>query len=454
MKRQTTQLCILLLGLFAAFTACEKDPPAVVLDNDVADASAATLWADATLKVIYRLPANSPTYTSRALGYLGLTMYECVVPGSLTHRSLVGQLNGLNSLPQIELGKRYNWFVALNAGHAHMLRKLFPHAMAFRERAAVVNQLETNLETQAARQESKEVMDRSKAFGVAIAEALYRWSEGDGGHEGFRNNFPLDYVVPTGPGKWTPPIKSQSTSQRPLHPYWGNNRLFLTQNTLVTVPAIIPYSTNRFSQCYAQFLEIYSKNSQLTTAERELAAWWSDDPTETSSPPSHSYNIATIAIKTARANLTTAAEAYARVGMAVADAFINCFKIKYTYFSERPSTYVRAHIDGSWEQYWPEPPFPAFTSGHASQGSAGMTVLADVFGEPFAFTDNTHEGRERDTVQNVDFPIRTFNSFAEAAEECAYSRFLGGIHTRQDNEVGKAQGRQVAYNINRLNWRR
>ena len=242
--------------------------------------------------------------------------------------------------------------------------------------------------------------------------------------------------------------------QLPLHPYWGKNRTFIANDSTIPVPPIVPYSTNRFSQCYAQFLEVYAKNLTLTQEEREIGAWWSDDPSEVYSPPGHSYNLGTIAIKTAKANLTVAAETYARIGLGVADAFINCWKIKYIYFSERPSTYVRDNIDGSFVQYWPEPPFPAFSSGHSTQGAAAAVVLANIFGEPFPFTDDTHAGRERDTAQNVDFKSRKFNSFWQMAEECGYSRILGGIHTQQDNVVGLSVGRKIGENINTLHWRK
>jgi hypothetical protein len=41
----------------------------------------------------------------------------------------------------------------------------------------------------------------------------------------------------------------------------------------------------------------------------------------------------------------------------------------------------------------------------------------------------------------------------EAAEECAYSRFLSGIHTRQDNDAGLVQGKIIGQNVNALQWR-
>ncbi|MBL7818804.1 MAG: vanadium-dependent haloperoxidase [Saprospiraceae bacterium] len=444
-----------ILGLFTlvfVITYCKPDNDEKInLQGDVADSEAATKWADMTLRAVYRLAGNTPTYCSRALGYLGLTMYESVVQGSATHQSVFKQLNNATTLPQIESNKGYNWVLALNAGQSLMLKKLYAFSATTK---ASIDSLEAALEKQHSATETADVIERSKKFGQNVAEAIFLWSTVDGGFEGYLRNFPTDYVVPTGPGKWLPPKKSQSKSQLPLHPYWGTNRPFVATNAAIPVPEIIPYSTNRFSQCYAQFLEIYAKNISLTEEEKEIGAWWSDDPSEVYSPPGHSYNLGTIAVRTAKANLTVAAETYARVGLGVADAFINCWKAKYKYFSERPSTYVRDNIDGTFVQYWPEPPFPAFISGHATQGAATAIVLGGIYGDVFSFTDNTHERRERDTAQNVDFKPRKFKSFWEAAEESAYSRFLGGIHTRQDNNHGLAVGRQVGNNINVLNWRK
>lgn len=443
------------LGLFSLIVfvaSCKADKmDEIVLQGDVADPEVATKWADMTLRCVYRLPGNTPTYCSRALGYLGLTMYESVVQGSATHQSVTKQLNNATALPQIESGKRYNWQLSLNAGQSAMLKKLYAFSTTINTR---IDSLESALEKQYAANETADVIDRSKKFGQNVADAVFLWSTVDGGFEGYLKNFPTSFVVPTGPGKWTAPKKSQSASQLPLHPYWGTNRPFVAANATIAVPELIPYSTNRFSQCYAQFLEVYAKNINLTQEEKEIGAWWSDDPSEVYSPPGHSYNLGTIAIRTAKPNLTVAAETYARIGLGVADAFINCWKSKYVYFSERPSTYIRDNIDGSFVQYWPEPPFPAFISGHATQGAATAIVLGGIYGDVFSFTDDTHATRERDTVQKVDFKPRKFKSFWESAEESAYSRFLGGIHTRQDNTQGLAVGRQVGNNVNGLKWRK
>src|SRR4051812_18237628 len=90
-------------------------------------AEIAPAWADLTLKIVKSTTGNSPTFTSRNLGYIGLTMYESIVAGSTSHKSLNGQLNGLPDLPVIEASAEYNWSLSLNAGQADILRKLYSH---------------------------------------------------------------------------------------------------------------------------------------------------------------------------------------------------------------------------------------------------------------------------------------------------------------------------------------
>ena len=140
--------------------------------------------------------------------------------------------------------------------------------------------------------------------------------------------------------------------------------------------------------------------------------------------------------------------------MAVADAFRNCWKWKFQFFSERPNTYITQHIDQQWNSFWPDPPFPAFPSGHAIQAAAAATVLTDLYGSNFSFTDSAHTGRKRDEIRNADFKFRKFDSFMQVAEETANSRFYGGIHTPQDNAQGLAKGKIIGTNINQLKWKR
>jgi len=448
MKSGIKLLAILsLLFLFQTCSDGDPDPPPI----DDTQKTLPAQWADVTLKTIQFTLPNSPTYTSRNLGYIGLTMYESAVHGSATHQSVASQLNGFTSLPEPDLNKEYNWALSLNAGQSSILKSLYPHAQP--DIVAAIDALELNTYNAAMDTTSMEVAERSIQFGQAIAEAIYAWAKTDGGHEGYLHPFDPDYKVPIGEPYWIPPTFGQSVSKLPLHPYWGNNRTFISDNAALPVPAIVPFSTDPSSDNYKLFNEVYLKRKTLTEEEMRIAAWWADDPTQTASPPGHSYNLATIAVTSAPADIFTSAEAYAKVGMAVADAFICCWKVKYIYHSGRPFPFIKAHIDKNYEQFWPEPPFPAFSSGHATQSAAAAVALTSIFGDTFPLVDNTYENRVPDFI-GIPYPPRTYKNIQATATECAYSRFLGGIHTRQDNETGSKQGDSIGKNVTSLNWKK
>lgn len=426
-------------------------------DNDTdlvqnQSASVAIQWGQMTVRIMKETANGSPTYGSRAVGYMGLTMYETVVSGSPKNKSLEGQLNGLANLPKIEKSKKYNWILSLNAGQSYMLKQLYEHTSAANK--ASIDSLERLIYQSQLSTTSQEVIERSVKYGQEIAHAIFEWSKTDGGYQGYKRNFDSTYQLPKGNGFWTAPPKGQSPVSLPLHPYWGKNRTFAPENAALPVPAMIPFDYKKGSPYYAQMYEVFAKRQTLTQEEKEIANWWGDDPSQTFSPPGHSYNLATIAIKSGKPDLYKAAETYARVGMAVADAFINCWKCKYTYHAERPFFFIFYNMTTLWELYWPEPPFPAFYSGHAGQASAAATVLSELYGRAFKFVDDSHVGRPKDEERLVEYKARSFNSFWESALESANSRLYGGIHTCQDNEVGLAEGKKIGGNINALVWNR
>jgi hypothetical protein len=440
--------------------SCEKDdtqqqgstePPALsTLSSDIA-----LKWGERTLYTIHFSSFNSPTYSSRSLAYMGVAMYESVVHGDDTHQSLTGQLNGA-VFPTPESGKKYHWPLVLNASQQQLLKLLYPKPENSHPYVhAKIDALYDSIKNAESKLIVKDIAERSDAYGKQLGDAIFGWSKTDGGHEGFKRNFDPAFPFPSGNSYWVPPSRGQIVSAYPLHPYWGNNRKFIASNKNLPVPAITAFSTDPNSNYYKMYKAVYDKNKILTQDEMEIAAWWVDDPTEGFAPGGHSYHLASIAIKKSGANLMKATETFARTGLAVADAFIHCWKIKYIYFNERPSSYVKKYIDPSWIQFWPEPPFPAFPSGHSTQSAASSTVLTALYGDGFAFTDEVYVGKRRyddAAFLGLRFPARSFTSFKQASDECAYSRFLGGIHTESDNEVGKTEGVKVGQNVNALQW--
>ena len=409
-------------------------------------------WGKMSLFITQYTPANSPTFASRAFGYIGLTNYESVVHGNSSYQSLAGQLNGLDHLPEPDAALEYNWPLSLNAGQAFILKNIYQQTSD--ENKQRIDSLEQLITAKFANGLNEEQVTRSIAYGRSVAQAIFQWSKTDGGHRGYLKNFDKEAVHPERPGSWKPPLFAQSFSHLPLHPHWGENRTFLKQNSDLPIPYMIPYDTLPDSPYYKEFIQVYEKDLVLTQKEKEAAIWWGDDPDVTFTPPGHSYYFATLAIEKTNPPLIKCAEIYAKMGLATADAFINCWKWKYHFFSERPNTFIPQFIDREWESFWPDPPFPAFPSGHAIQAAAAAVVLEDGFGKTFYFEDKAHEGRERDEVRDTDFVVRSFNSFWEAAQETADSRFYGGIHTPQDNSVGLKEGKKIANNVVALNWKK
>ncbi len=443
------------LLLLVLIQSCRTDPeelsgPVAPMGKtaDLYNADVTTKWAALQLKLTKETPGFTPPVAARALGYAGLALYESVVSGVKSGKSLVGQLQGLAALPQPEAGKTYNWAVSANAAQATILRSLYPNASGANK--ASIDSLERAMVTQLAESDAA-TLTQSIEFGKKIAETIFTYSKTDGGHEGFMHNTPASFIVPTGAGMWQPTENGQKI---PVQPYWGNNRTFVKATNELPIPKPLPYSTNVNSPFFKQYLAVYEKSKKLTETEKEIAVWWADNPGETSTPPGHSYYIARTAILKQKADLGKAAETFARTGLAVSDAFVMCWRCKFTYNNLRPYTYVRLAIDPTWTPFWPAPPFPGFPSGHATQSSAAATVLTDVFGDNFAFIDDSHVGRERDALRGVDYKPRSFASFAASAQESADSRFYGNIHTDQDNAVGLTEGKKIGGNVNALQWRK
>lgn len=445
---------LFVLSLFTVFLAgCSKNsdvnPSNTSNPADAFTYEIASNWAELQLNLTKSTSGYTPPVAARAYGLGGLTMYESIVPGLLDHNSLAGQLSNLSKLPTIESGKSYNWALALNAGQATILKALYAESSLAQasNNQKKIDSLETAMTATFKGSSNTDEIERSVTFGKNIANAIFEWSKTDGGHEGYKRNFPSSYIVPIFPGAWQ---ATENGQKIPMQPTWGNNRTFVPVNTTLVPPAPIAFSTSITSQYFAQYLEVYTKNKTLTSEEKEIAVWWADNPVETFTPPGHSYNLANIAAKTSKTTLGKAVEGFARTGIAVSDAFILCWKCKFLFNNERPYTMVRRAIDPTWTPFWPAPPFPGYSSGHATQSGAAAEVLTYVYGNNFKFVDNSHVGRGNDTATGTPFKARSFNNFYEFADESAMSRFYGGIHTRQDNEVGLKEGKKVGRNVNSL----
>ena len=429
-------------GVTDAHTAWRQKP---ILPAASYEAGIATAWFRLALQLVQQTPGFSPPVTSRAFGYLGVALYEALLPGMPGFQSLAGQLNALPALPPPN-DHAYHWPSVANAALAASTRALFPTASDANQ--AAINALETRFASSLADGLPPGIVRRSGARGQTVAAHIIEWSTTDGGHAGYLTNFPSDYVPPAGAGLWIP---TPPGHQSALQPFWGQNRPFVLGSVAEVDPGPSPaFSTDPCSAFYREAMEVYQTVEHLTEEQQAIARFWSDDPGQTATPPGHSLAILTQVLEEREADLAMAAEAYAKTGMAVADAFISCWHTKYRYHLLRPISYIQAYIDPGWgvgDHALPlvTPPFPEYTSGHSVQTAGFAQVLFDLFGD-FPFTDHTHDERG--------LAPRSFTSCFAMAEEAAISRLYGGIHFRSAIDRGVEQGNQIGKRVGALRFRR
>ena len=424
-------------------TQVPVEPEATTVLDDGTELAIA--WFDLSLELVTKTPGFTPPVASRAFGYLGVTLYETVQPGMDSHRSLVGQLNGLYRLPRTYDWAEYHWPSAANAALASMTRLLF--ATAAEEQQQAIEALELRFATLYQNEVDATSYRRSVAWGLTMADAIFSWSMNDGGHEGHLRNFSDGYLAPVGDNLWVPTPPKFSAA---LQPYWGENRPFvlISNNACPSAPPPT-YSEEQESTFYEQAREVYEVVQAADPTQVEIARFWADDPGKTATPPGHWISILNQVLEQEAATLTLASESYAQVGIAVADSFITCWQTKYLYNVPRPITYIQRVIDPTWNTPVVEdpvitPPFPEYTSGHSVQSAAAATVLSALFGDDYEFTDNTHA--------SLGYAPRTFASFNDAAQEAAISRLYGGIHYRAAIENGIEQGKCVGNRVLELRF--
>jgi hypothetical protein len=441
-----------------------ESPPAAAYSAEVAER-----WFTLLVQAVRKAPGYTPPVAARTFGYAGIVLYEALLPGMPGYRSLAGQLNEMPPIPLPPDGAQLYWPAVANGALAEVARSLFPTVTSLPLRD--INRLEQQLagdmsglppelpaiEGAPVRRPVQRaplpddvrdaILAQSAAYGRSVAQAVILWSQSDGGHQGYLRNVDPLTVLPSGEGQWEPTPPDYAL---PMQPGWGDNRtLALASADECPAPPPPAWSTDPDSEFHRQAREVYDTVRFLSDDELEAALFWADDVGVSATPPGHSLSIATQVLEQEQASLAFAAELYAKIGIALSDAFVACWKSKFEYSVVRPITYIQQHIDPSWNRPEPTdplltPPFPEYTSGHSVEAQAAAEILTATFGDNYRFTDITHVDRG--------IAPRTFPSFNAAAQEAAISRLYGGIHYRAAIEEGLAQGACVGRRVLALEW--
>jgi membrane-associated phospholipid phosphatase len=280
--------------------------------------------------------------------------------------------------------------------------------------------------------------NRGVALGTSVGNQILAMRADDG------SNVKVSYNPPVGPGPgyWVP---TPPTYTPAVDPQWGHVTLFALPSVSLFQPPPPPAITSvQYAQEVNQVEAWGGTNSTVRTADQTAyARFWSDLP-GTFDPPGHWNQITEIAAMESKSNLEDSARALALVNIALADAGIVCWDVKYTYNTVRPVTVIRDGADGvnpgitadpSWTPLWNTPAFPSYISGHSTFSSAAGAVLTSIYGDNFAFTD------PGDPTENL--APRHYTSFEAAAQEAGLSRIYGGIHFMSDNIYGLQIGGEI-----------
>ncbi len=428
--------------------------------------------------ILYPLPKVerfSPPVSARLYAYAGLALYEGLRRADPDAGSLGGRVGGLDPIPEPPEG-RHDWSVVAAEAERQVLSGMI-EAYAL---PSTMVQVDTIAEGQIERRRragvDEKTVERSIAYAGRIAEVVLARATSDGFSETRRR----PYDLPAGRGIWTntttleeyAPISASEASQfvrrdnpsaalvpgvanarqmvldrpsassepvgninplQPLEPHWGEITPFgFTDFGSCAPPEPHPWSLDRDSPFWAEVMAVYETSVGLTEEEREIAYFWADNPGSTGTPPGHWVAIMRQMIPQLGLPPVEAARMFAVTSLAMHDAFVSTWEVKYRTMVERPITFIRDHIDPEWDAAVVTPPFPEYTSGHSVVSGAAAEALTALLGE-VAFADSTH-------VASGLSP-RPFSSFLEAAEEAAISRLYGGIHYPMAIDDGVRQGR-------------
>jgi len=381
----------------------------------------------------------SPPVASRIYAYPNIGAYEILAKHHSEYTPLARQLRGLQPIPEPN-SEEINFELAALIAHMDLSRMLiFSEDMITSHRDSLYGVWEDTNPT---------MFTASKNYGLKVSEHIAAWMDKDNYKQ--TRTMPKFSVDTDEPSRWqpTPPAYMDG-----IEPHWNKIRPFVIDSAGQFKPTPPPpFSMEEGSTFFKEVKEVYDISNEITakgdeSEEVAIAQFWDCNPyvsvtrghlmfaTKKITPGAHWIGIAKIAARNTNADVTKTVLTYTKTSIAIADAFISCWDEKYRSNLIRPETLINEHIDENWQPVLQTPPFPEYTSGHSVVSGAAAVALTSIYGNHFAFDD--------DTEVQYGLPIRSFPSFKAAADEAAISRMYGGIHYRAAVEVGVEQGRNL-----------
>ena len=390
-----------------------------------------------------------PMIASRNYVYASIAAFECVAAGDSSYQTLAGQIKHMPAMPRPQPGKTIDFSLAALFAFCKV-----GNAVTFPE-GSMMGYYDQLKKTADSVRMPSETLQNTIEYSDSIVAAIMRWSKNDNYAQ--LRTAERYTVLNDVPGRWVPTPPMYATA---VEPHWCEIRPMTLDSCSQFKPVRPPKydMTNKNSEYTKALMEVKTVGENLTDEQRHIADFWDDNPfklnvvghvnfaTKKFSPPGHWMNIVGIGAKAAKADFNTTVAAYTQTAIALFDAFISCWDEKFRSNYVRPETEINK-IDENWHPYIQTPPFPSYTSGHATNSAAAAEVMTAWFGDNLSFTDTS--------LLEFGIKNREIRSFRNAAAEAAMSRLYGGIHYRFDNENGLASGVKLGtFILSRLKFKK
>ncbi|HWW59921.1 MAG TPA: vanadium-dependent haloperoxidase [Thermoanaerobaculia bacterium] len=325
---------------------------------------------------------------------------------------------------------------------------------------------------------------RPEGIGNLAAQAVIEYRRHDGanqfGDEAGGDGTPYGdytYYVPVNPpdkiidpDRWQPITFTLANGKKItpgfLTPHWYRVKPFVMESSSQFRPAPPPKTTTDDATLRKEADQVLAYNAGLTKQQKAIVEFMRDGPRSTGQS-GHWLRFAQDVSRRDKHDLDKDVKLYFAIANVAFDAFISCWETKRAYDSSRPWTLIHYYHRGEkvtgwagpaggvkempaeqWHPYSPEtfitPPFPGYTSGHATvSGACSKTLELFTGSDGYGFCEKRKHCDLTETsggeMMTIDLP-----TWSATAEIAALSRALGGYHIPIDNNVGLKVGRELA----------
>lgn len=416
---------------------------------------------------------GGPTFTTRALAIVHTAIYDTSNSFARTHKPyhMIEEPPKGGSFESAITGAAMETLMALYSKQSDFLNESLDK---FKQQVGSIDQPSFDL-------------------GQRIGHAIFESRQDDGsaenrppsGEGGGESAFLNTVTAPTDGSEVTPGMHVPdplNPKQELYAPTWGNVCPFVIQNIRdLRAPCHPALDSQEYRDA---FDEVKSKGAIQGTVrsleQTNIGLFWAYDGANLIGTPPRLYNQVARAIAGSQGfSQEENARYFALINLAMADAGIQCWDTKYFYNLWRPIVGIRNEPDAQrripkWQPLGSPrsnnppgsptrgldftPPFPAYTSGHATFGAASMIVMKlfleetgrnpDVVIEDFVSDELNGETTDTNGDPRPKVPM-TF-TLDKAIKDNLESRVFLGVHWRFDGTVGAQSGEQIAQEVFRI----